>query len=266
LNKVSQHKIKDLKKTNFLFKLIEMNFYIIHLERDKKRKSNVSKIKKSLPGKVDVINAVDGLELSEDQLKHYKKKKYLLPPYPFNLRNTEIACFLSHRKAWEEIIKSEKKGAIILEDDIEIDETFLTNTLEIITKHATENDFIRLPYKQREKSKQTHFQLNGVSLFSPKITGLGMQCQFVGVNAAKKILKNTNFFDRPVDTTIQMFWITGIRPKVIFPSGVSEISNLVGGTSIHSYEQLYRKIFREIARPLYRFVFYIISTYKSLID
>ena len=240
-----------------------MNFYIIHLERDKKREANVSKISALLPGKVHIIDAVDGQDLKEDQLNQFVAKKNLFPPYPFNLRKTEVACFLSHRKAWEEVIKSEEIGAFILEDDVEIDENFFRNSLEIIERHASEFDFIRLPYKNREKPKKIHIHHNEATLFSPKVIGLGMQCQYVGLDAAKKLLINTSSFDRPIDTTIQMFWITKVRPKVILPSGVREISKQVGGTSIHNYEQFYRKVFREVARPLYRLAFYIINTYKS---
>jgi len=239
-----------------------MNFYIIHLERDRNRKANVSKLSEKLPGRINIINAIDGRELSEDYLEKFKTNKYF-PPYPFKLRNTEIACFLSHRKAWEEIIKFEDEGAVIMEDDVEIDEILFNNSLEIIKNYSSKDDFIRLPYKNRENPRKIFAKHNDAFLIRPKVIGLGMQCQFVGVDAAKKLLNNTIFFDRPVDTTLQMFWVTKIEPKAILPSGISEISGQVGGTSIHSYEKIYKKLFREIIRPLYRFIFYIISSYKT---
>lgn len=91
-----------------------------------------------------------------------------------------------------------------------------------------------------------------VRIIEPVPVGLGMQAQLVGSKAAQRLLSITEIFDRPVDTTAQMNWVTGLKPLTVLPSGVREISRQLGGSSIQKSRSLPDKLKREIMRPLYR--------------
>ena len=46
------------------------------------------------------------------------------PHYPFALRPGEVGCFLSHRAVWAALLESNADAALVLEDDVELDEGF----------------------------------------------------------------------------------------------------------------------------------------------
>lgn len=60
-------------------------------------------------------------------------------------------------------------------------------------------------------------------------------------------------FDRPVDSMVQMTWLTGLFPLIAIPSGVSEVSSALGGTTVQRTQKpLLGVMRREVLRPLYR--------------
>ena len=75
---------------------------IIHLERSLERKPQVKKLKKNLPYRTKVVDAVDGSKPDNDFSKSYTPR-LLRPRYPFRLRSAEVA-FHSHRKCCQEIL------------------------------------------------------------------------------------------------------------------------------------------------------------------
>ena len=57
-----------------------------------------------------------------------------------------------------------------------------------------------------------------------------MQMQFVGREAARRLLAATETFDRPIDSLIQMQWLHGARVLSARPLVVREIDLELGGT------------------------------------
>lgn len=91
-----------------------------------------------------------------------------------------------------------------------------------------------------------------LQIIEPVPVGLGMVAQLVGREAAQRLLSATQVFDRPVDTTAQMNWVTGLKPLSVLPGGVREVSVRLGGSTIQKSRSLPDKLKREILRPLYR--------------
>ena len=92
---------------------------IIHLDRSLERKPQVRKLKKDLPYRTKIVEAVDGSKPNNDFSNSYIPR-ILRPRYPFSLRSAEIACFQSHRKCWQEILDRSLEAALIVEDDVDI--------------------------------------------------------------------------------------------------------------------------------------------------
>lgn len=94
----------------------------INLNRSKERRklieSDLSKFNVSFKR----ISAVDGGKLSEALINEIKPSQYENQKawFPYQLIANEYACFLSHKKCWDELVKSNKKYALILEDDIKL--------------------------------------------------------------------------------------------------------------------------------------------------
>lgn len=225
--------------------------FIIHLKRAKQREPQVSRIIEALPFRTRLVDAVDGRDLSKEQLMRYEVN-ILSPKYPFSLRPAEIATFLSHRKCWQQIVDEELCAALIVEDDVEIEPSEFGAAISLAMQAATQGDFIRFPVKNREK-RGLKLSVDGTTnIFKPWQIGLGMHCQVVTYEAARRLLERTAQFDRPVDTYLQLSWEHGVRVLSLWPSGLLENSANLGGSLIGSPKSRIEKLQREVLRPLYR--------------
>lgn len=224
--------------------------FIIHLERADSRLPQVDILRQTLPVPVEIITAVDGSTLTHENIEDFYRRYLYSPSYPFALSHNEIACFLSHRKAWQEIVTQELDGGFIIEDDVALTDSF-SAAFALACEQMTAERFIRFPFREREDGAVLA-EKNGVRLIRPQIVGLGQVAQLVGSQAAKHLLKKTATFDRPVDTTMQMFWETGIHPLSVLPGGVTEVSAHLGGSTIKKKRTMAERLVREVMRPLYR--------------
>jgi len=108
------------------------------IERRKLQKDQLTK----LGLKYKILNAISTSDINEET---YKKHYF---DWQRPLINTEVACYFSHRSAWERVIKS-REPALILEDD-----AILSKTLPelLISLNAIENtDLINLENRSRKK-------------------------------------------------------------------------------------------------------------------
>ncbi|KAB2682092.1 MULTISPECIES: glycosyltransferase family 25 protein [Brucella/Ochrobactrum group] len=224
--------------------------FIIHLERATDRQPQVEELVRKLPVETEVVNAVDGRTLDNQTISRVYRRSVHRPRYPFQLSTNEIACFLSHRKAWQEIIDQRLDAGLVLEDDVELTPDFAA-AYSAACQILKADSFIRFPFRERESGRVV-LTTEGVRVIEPVPVGLGMVAQLVGREAAQRLLSATEIFDRPVDTTAQMNWITGLKPLSVLPGGVKEISVRLGGSTIQKSRSLPDKLKREILRPLYR--------------
>lgn len=225
--------------------------FIIHLTRATDRKPQVDKLIHELPVKTEVIDAVDSRTLTDAEIGRVYKHKLHAPRYPFELSKNEIACFLSHRKAWQAIVDQQLDTGFVIEDDIELTDVF-NAAFHAVSNHFEPGSFVRFTFRDDREDGREVFRNNEVRIIIPNPIGLGMVAQLVSFDAAKKLLAITERFDRPVDTTIQMRWVTDLQPLAVIPGGVKEISAQLGGTTIQHKKSLSDKLKREIMRPIYR--------------
>ncbi|UXM94782.1 glycosyltransferase family 25 protein [Bartonella sp. HY329] len=240
----------------------EIKAFIIHLERAKDRQAQVEALSASLPFSCEITAAIDANILDQNVIDNHYKPKSQKPFYPFALSRTEIACFLSHRKAWQQIIDQGLVGAFIFEDDVTLTADFELS-LATALPFMNEDTYIRFPFRERESGKILAQKQNH-RLIEPCPVGLGQVAQYIGRNCAQKLLDATMQFDRPVDTTLQMFWLTNVRPLSVLPGGVSEISAALGGSTVQKKTRFWDKLRREILRPLYRKRIASLSQQRSL--
>lgn len=228
-----------------------MHSLIIHMTASSARYKNVERLLTDLPN-AEVIEAVDGrLPDAQVNTKTYAGTLHK-PNYPFPLSGGEIGCFLSHRKCWQRIIDAKWPAALIVEDDFQIDPQNLSKLMKLVERNATADSFIRIPPKDREPLTQLKDQENDLKLYTPHVIGLQTTAQVVGRNAAKRLLEATDSIDRPVDTFLQMHWITGVEIETILPNGSSEKQFAAGSTVQRKSSGTLSKLKREIARARYR--------------
>jgi glycosyl transferase, family 25 len=112
--------------------------------------------------------------------------------------------------------------------------------------------FIRLPFKNREQKGAVIATDGDSRLLLPRRIGLQTGCQVVGRAAAKRLLATSEQIDRPVDTFLQMHWVTGQPVHTLLPNGLSEIAGQIGGSTIQQKTRTSQKLMREIKRAWYR--------------
>jgi glycosyl transferase family 25 len=221
--------------------------YVIHLERAVARRGNAERLCQQLGPAAQIVPAVDGAAVGSVP----PSKTHPFPSYPFSLRSSEIGAFMSHRACWQRILDEGHDAALVVEDDIELASSFQP-ALDLAMQHLTERAYVRFPWRGREKPRTVVATSGTTILFRPKVVGLGMLAQVVTRGAAERLLDATRQFDRPVDTYLQLFWDHGADMMSVWPSGVSEISANLGGTTIHARSGVLEKLRRETLRPAYR--------------
>ena len=228
--------------------------FVIHLARATRRRPQVETLRRSLPMPVHVLDAVDGRAMTPDEVASVYRPRLYRPFYPFALSAGEIGCFLSHRRAWREIVERGLDAGLIVEDDVAVDVERLRGLLGLVGTLAGPAEFVRLPQKERgEAGPIVGRGEGGALLIEPATPAFGMVMQIVGREAAARLLALTETFDRPVDAVLQMRWLHRVRILSARPLVTTEISRELGGTLAQSGRRgLLGTIKREIRRPLYR--------------
>lgn len=228
--------------------------FVIHLARAERRRPQVEALRGALPMPVHVIEAVDGRAMTPNEIASVYRPRLYRPRYPFALGAGEIGCFLSHRKAWREIVARDLDAGLIVEDDVPVDAERLRRLLDLVGQVAGPADFVRFPQKERgEAGPVVGRGESGSLLIEPVTPAFGTVMQIVGRDAAARLLDLTETFDRPVDVLLQMRWLHRIRILSARPLVTAEISRELGGTLVQARRHsLSATMKREIQRPLYR--------------
>jgi glycosyl transferase, family 25 len=226
--------------------------FILHLERAIARRPNVQSLIDALPIESEVVAAVDGAQLSQQEVDQVYAPRRFKPRYPFALTRTEVGVFLSHRLAWRRIVDEALDFAFVFEDDAEVDLVLFAALLEFITAERRTWDYVLMPAKQT-RSGRTIARRGDFKLMRPDAPPLRAIAQIVSRAAAQRLLDRTLPFDRPVDTALQMTWVTGQPVLVASPSFVRDVSLRTGGSTVQRKSMgLAERLRHEALRPIYR--------------
>jgi GR25 family glycosyltransferase involved in LPS biosynthesis len=232
---------------------LPINAYIIHLERAVERRDQVAAIARALPGTAEIVPAVDGKDLPKDIVDKIYRQRLFKPHYPFALKPGEIGCFLSHRRCWQKIVDSGDNGALIIEDDVEVDAAMLEKAVDLIARHCPKSSYIRFPNKSGRENGVMVAKEADIRLIRPDTPGLGTVGQYIGYEAAKALLEITEIFDRPIDSFLQLLKVHRVPVLTITPSIVREVSSSIGRSYIQKTGSSFgEKLHREVMRPVYR--------------
>ena len=227
--------------------------FIIHLERAAGRRASVQALSAGLPIKSEILPAVDGRSLSPETVEAAHVRSRFSPRYPFPLSLPEIGVFLSHRAAWQRIVADRLDYAFVFEDDAAIDSALFSSLLDFAAAERARWDYVLMPAAGLEPSGAIVTRRGEFSLLRPHAPPLRAIGQIVSRAAAERLLALTAPFDRPVDTFLQMAWISGITLLVATPSPIHDVSGLTGGTTVQRRSMgLLRRLHHEAMRPIYR--------------
>lgn len=226
--------------------------YILTLKRATERLAQVERTLARCPISGISVPAKDAMHLTDDELHRVYRKYIHSPKYLLPLRRTEIACFMSHRNIWKLIVESGLDAGLVLEDDVELIQPDFNAAFEFAMSNLKPGDYIKFQVNDL-KGNPPAVSGNGIhSLVQPVLAPLGATSQLVTKDAALRLLEMSSTFDRPVDTFVQMSWITQVPVRVVVPKCVKEVSCEMGGSTISRRKCLMEVIRNELHRPYYR--------------
>lgn len=227
--------------------------FILHLERAVGRKTAVEALRSALPLPSEILPAVDGQTLSAGEVAAAYRRASFAPRYPFALRRAEIGAFLSHRTAWRRIVDDGLDFAVVFEDDAAIDAARFAGLLKGLQERRGGWDYVLTPAVGLEPAGDVLFEESGFSVLKPHAPPLRAIGQFVSRVAAARLLDVTTPFDRPIDTFLQMSWITGVPLLAVTPTPLRDVSRETGGTTVQRRRKgVLERVAHEILRPVYR--------------
>jgi GR25 family glycosyltransferase involved in LPS biosynthesis len=220
----------------------------------------------------NIIQAIDGSTITPSIRDQNYCEYQHSPHFTFQLTNNEIACFLSHKKAWQQVVDQNLSSALIMEDDVRINESIFANALQLAYNHLKENCIIRFKGSQRKKFREYFLGHTNNRLYVPYVPYLGAFTYLISQQTAVKLLKLSSTFDRPVDSFLQLIPHQGIYSAEIYQAGVKEISGNIGGSMIQHQKRFQKHIFGPIYREYLRSRFRIhlklhrIFHFKDVVD
>jgi glycosyl transferase, family 25 len=226
--------------------------FILHLERASSRAATVQSLRDGMAIESEVLSAVDGARLTPQEVDQVYARRRFRPTYPFPLTRTEVGVFLSHRLAWRRIVDDALDFAFIFEDDAEIDPAAFAALVEFVTLERPAWDYVLLPATPIRNGTPIASR-GGLTLMRPDAPPLRAIAQVVSFAAAKRLLDRTLPFDRPIDTLMQMTWVTGQPVLVASPSPIRDVSRETGGSTVQRKSMsLVERLRHEAMRPIYR--------------
>ena len=113
-------------------------------------------------------------------------------------------------------------------------------------------DYVLMPAKPIRSGTPSRAAA-ALALLRPDAPPLRAIAQIVSRAAAERLLDRTLPFDRPVDTLLQMTWVTGQPMLVASPSPVRDVSRETGGSTVQRKSMgLAERLRHEAMRPIYR--------------
>lgn len=198
------------------------------------------------------LSAVDAAALTSEQIdKAYdadnNRRHYFAP-----LHVGEIACFMSHRLAWRELLASDAPFAAVFEDDA-VPSVRLPGVLDGLMRRSSGWDIVKLHGSSSEAAVSLGPIAEGTDLVRPWLVSLSGAAYCVTRAGAGKLLRGTVPFYRPLDVALQHWWEHGLELLAVRPDAAA-VAEFATGSTVKSHRERRwdERLGREIRRPLFR--------------
>jgi glycosyl transferase family 25 len=233
---------------------VQVRGFVIHLARAAQRRAQVERLLAEAPCPTEVFDAVDGRAMAEVEVVAVLSDRPVMhPPYPFQIGRGELACFLSHRALWQRMVDEGIDQALILEDDVALEPGFAA-AFALASRFVGVEGFVQFQTRPLRGTSEVVLQEDGVRVIRPRVVPRRTSAQLVGRRAAERLLAVSARIDRPVDGMLQLVWETGQAVHCVLPSGVSDMTAEVGGTTVQrkSGVDIVARLTRAYHRAVYR--------------
>lgn len=148
----------------------------------------------------------------------------------YTLTGGELGCYASHYLLWERCI-SEDKPLLIFEDDVALNENFLT-AYQVAADRIEKYGVIRFSRHKRPPWAVVETPAEGLDIVRLKIGPHGTSCYAVSPRAAKKLVETAKVWFEPVDCHLDRFWLHGVNCYSFSPSPVTHAAETAAESEI----------------------------------
>ena len=197
---------------------------MINLARSKERYQRVSAQLDQAHVAHQRIDAIDGERLSD---REYSALYHADHPnaYYKTLSKGEVACYLSHRQAWQAIIDNDLDFAIILEDDVALQNNF-NQCIQTIAQMPADWDYLKLAeFPVKRRPIHSHVMGDFERIIYNKVPARTC-AQAVSRIGALKLLQHSESLFRPIDIDLQFWWEKDIDVFGLLPYSVQPIVDI----------------------------------------
>ncbi len=235
-----------------------MKTYVINLARAVERRAHMEQQLQRLGIDYEIFPAIDGQELSEEDLRQYSAKE-AKKLNGRELSKGEIGCALSHLRIYEKLISSGEEDCLILEDDVNIGQMFV-EILRHKEKLPSDWEFINFVTDAKEQP----FGLPICDIYRParfKNRANRTSANLVNVKGARKLAAHARPLRTSADGLTGRTEITGLISYGIYPRVVTlhEVESTIGPVPrgrrtlksvVRSLKSVVRKVFGKVRSPL----------------
>lgn len=197
--------------------------FVINLDRSTDRLTRIAAKFDEINVPFERIDAFDGKTLSDAFIEQMSPERVVKKRYYRSLSKGEVACSLSHRKAWEKIVEEDLDFAIVLEDDVDLQDNFC-QVLDLIAGLPHNDwDFIKLYPLTRggKKNIARQFEYRNHTFVIYHKFPLGCVGQAISRQGAESLISHLPYVTQPVDSQLKSWWEAGIFPFGLLPYCVS---------------------------------------------
>jgi glycosyl transferase family 25 len=203
--------------------------FVISLERAAERRAHTRRLLRDLDLDGEIVAAVDGAALTAADRAAYDGAKARIV-YGAEMTDPEIACYLSHYRLYERMVREDIACALILEDDIEASlelKAIINRLLELpescwsVVRFQSSKHSVLAPSSAAAMGRKVA-DVPGGGLYRLEINVLGGCGYLIRKAAAERMVDYGRRIFMPIDQTLDRFWENGIVPFVVRPFPVRQ--------------------------------------------
>ncbi len=216
--------------------------FVVNMARDVERRQYMTARLRELGMEAEFITAVNGRQLAAADRAAVYDRRRSLRVYGVEMLDSEIGCFLSHRRLYERMVAENIEVALILEDDVRIDPGFPAIVRELLASPSQDWLVIRFdskrnrvvaPSKRKFRGTQVATLPGGAALYRLETHVLGVGAYLIRREGAARMLEYGARIFMPIDQTMDRFWENGIVPYVVRPFPVQQAEDFGSHSELH---------------------------------
>ncbi len=184
--------------------------FVVSLKRDNTRRQHITAHLQQHGLSHEIIDAVDGRELSEAQIAAVYSLEKTMQHIKRPLSKGEIACALSHFSIWQKMCDEDIAEAIIVEDDAVLHENFMEKVQEAKKILPQDWQILLLGYAEIPfdliatfKQRLCHIkiaQCKQLKIIKPLEMAWCTHCYLLNQSGARHLLAQIKMLTMPIDS------------------------------------------------------------------